>query len=378
MLLILSLTGYGIYRQSMQDVLHAAEDDAKRITAVMMDEHKNLLFNDGKQKNGLNKQEIAILNKHIRKFLHPFGIVKIKVFNLNRNIIFSTDVNIIGEKDTGNPRLDRALYGEIDTHLEIKDTMVDLAEEQLFDVDVVETYLPSFNASGKIIGSIELYVDVTRYRVETQRRVTRSVLILGIILLLVFSISYAIVYVGAQHLKQLFLQLQTMAVSDPLTGIYNRGALINRAEEELSRLKRGNALPHGNGLGVIMIDLDYFKKVNDTYGHQTGDKVLCEMTTRVTNCLREYDIFGRYGGEEFLVFVPNSDLNGVKVTAERIRNELNKSPFICGDYTLPITASFGVTCCQDPTETINVTLQRVDKALYKAKEDGRNRVVSLK
>jgi diguanylate cyclase (GGDEF)-like protein len=377
MLLILSLTGYGIYRQSIEDVLRAAEDDAKRIATVMVDEHKNFLFNAGEHNIALNQQEIALFNEHIRKFLHPFGIVKIKVFELNRLIIFSTDANIIGKINDENPRLDRALRGEIDSHLETKDKLVDLAEEQLFDVDVVETYLPLFNAAERIIGSIELYLDVTRYRAEITRRVTISVLILGTILLLVFSISYMIVYIGAQQLKKLLLHLQKMAVTDPLTGIYNRGAVLNRAEGELSRMDRHNVLPPGNSLGVIMIDLDHFKKVNDTYGHQTGDKVLREMTIRVTNCLREYDVFGRYGGEEFLVIVPDGDFKSAIALAERIRHELIKSPFVCGDHKLPITASFGVTSCQDPTEAINVALQRADEALYKAKEEGRNLVVGF-
>jgi len=375
MFLILSLTGFGIYRQSIGDVVHDAEEDARRIAAVMMADHENHLFISGERNIVLNRRDIAFINENIRKFLHPFGIVKIKIFGHDRQVIFSNDSSIIGKVNVGNKRLDRALGGEIDSHLETKDTVVDLAEEQLFDVDVVETYLPFYNAEGKIVGSIELYLDVTRYRKELNQRVTRSVLIIGVILLLVFSISYVIVNIETQQLKKLLLQLQKMAVTDPLTGIYNRGASINRAEEEISRMKRNKVASAGNTLGVIMIDLDHFKTVNDTYGHQIGDEVLREMTTRVTSCLREYDIFGRYGGEEFLMFVPDSDLKSVNAAAERIRHGLNASFFTCGDNNLQITASFGVTSCRDFTEPLNVILQRVDEALYKAKEEGRNRVV---
>ncbi len=377
MLTILSLTGYGIYRQSVENVLRAAEDDAERIATVMISEHKTLLFSSGENNIALNKHEIDLFNKRVRKFLYPFGIVKIKVFDLDRVIIFSTDSNIIGMKVDENPRLDRALSGEIDSHQETKDNVVDLAEEQIFDVDVVETYLPVYNAAGKIIGSFELYLDVTRYREEISQRVTMSVLILGIILLLVFSFSYVVVYRGSQQLKKLLQHLQKMAVTDPLTGAYNRGAVLNRAEEELSRMERRKALPPGNSLGVIMIDLDYFKKVNDTYGHQAGDEVLREMSRRVLNCLREYDVFGRYGGEEFLVIIPDGDFKDTIIAAERIRYDLNKTPFVCGEHKLPITASFGVTSSQNPAEGINAVLQRADEALYKAKDEGRNRVVGL-
>jgi diguanylate cyclase (GGDEF)-like protein len=166
-----------------------------------------------------------------------------------------------------------------------------------------------------------------------------------------------------------------MAVTDPLTGIINRGAVLNRAEEELSRMERRETRNPGNSLGVIMIDLDHFKKVNDTYGHLVGDEVLREMSSRVRSCLREYDIFGRYGGEEFLVLIPDGDYKGTKAAAERIRYELIKAPFACGGHKLPITASFGVTCCNDPSEGINAALQRADEALYLAKDLGRDRVV---
>ncbi len=377
MLLVLSLTGYGIYRQSTEDVLRAAEDDAVRIATVMVEEHQDFLFSSGEKSIALSPAEIDLFSQHVRMFLPPFGIVKIKVFDLERIIIFSTDAKIIGKKVVGNPRLERALAGEIDSHQETKEEVIDLVEETLLDVDVVETYLPVFNKSGQIAGSFELYLDVTRYRNEINQRVTTSVLILGTILLLVFSFAYVVVFLGVKQLKKLLQRLQQLAVTDPLTGAFNRGAVLTRAEEELSRMERRKALMPGISLGVIMIDLDHFKNVNDTYGHQTGDEVLREMSRRVESCLREYDVFGRYGGEEFLVVVPDGDFSGAMVVAERIRFELTKAPFICGAHSLPITASFGVTCCHDPAEGINAALQRADDALYQAKDDGRNRVVGF-
>jgi len=375
MLAILSLTGIGIYRQAVGDVLHTAEDDAVRIASVMVEEHKEYLFSRGADNVALNPDGIALFNEQVRKFLHPFEIVKIKVFDLNRVIVYSTDAQIIGKLVVENPRLDRALSGWIDSQQERKDKVIDLAEEQRFDVDVVETYLPIYNADKQVAGSFELYLDVTRYRQEINQRVTVSLLILGSILLFVFALSYVVVYLGARQLKNLLLRLQQMAISDPLTGAFNRGAILNRADEELSRMERRSAIETGNSLGVIMIDLDHFKKINDTYGHQVGDQVLCEMSRRVGNCLREYDIFGRYGGEEFLAIIPDVDFPGALVSAERIRFELTKAPFICSNHTLAITASFGVTCCYNPVEGIKNALRRADEALYQAKEEGRNRVV---
>ena len=124
-----------------------------------------------------------------------------------------------------------------------------------------------------------------------------------------------------------------------------------------------------------MVDLDHFKKVNDTYGHLAGDEVLREMSRRVQSCLRKYDVFGRYGGEEFLVILPDTDDKISRTVAERIRCELFKSPFVAGEHEMSITASFGVACCQDPAEGVNSALQRTDDALYQAKAEGRNRVI---
>lgn len=375
MLLILSLTGYGIYRDATEDIVLAAQDDAERIATAMVGEHNKLLFRSGEKNIALDQAEIALFNQQIRKFLHPFGIVKIKVFNIDRVIIYCTDSELIGKTVTGNPRLENALQGKVDSHLETKGQMIDLVEEQLLDVDVVETYLPVLNSAGEVAGSLELYLDVTRYRDEKRGRVTTSVFILGTILLLVFIFSYVIVYLGVGQLKRLLYRLQQLAVTDPLTGTFNRGAVLSRAEEELTRMKRRKDLSSRISLGVIMIDLDHFKKVNDTYGHQIGDEVLQEMTKRVNVCLREYDVLGRYGGEEFLVIIPEGDFKNSMVVAERIRFELTEAPFDCGGHKLPITASFGVTCCNDTAEGINSALRRADGALYEAKNKGRNRVV---
>jgi len=173
------------------------------------------------------------------------------------------------------------------------------------------------------------------------------------------------------------MQLQQMAVTDPLTGVFNRGAVIRRAEEELSLMERRKHKESPNNLGVIMMDIDHFKKINDTYGHQTGDKVLLEVSRRVTASLREYDTFGRYGGEEFLVLIPNCGCDGALNSAERIRHSVSDTSIQIGSDTLHITASFGVTCCHDSAEGFDASLQRADDALYQAKNSGRNQAISL-
>lgn len=376
MFLILTLSGIGIYQSSTESVLRGAEDDAVRIAQVMVSQQYSFLFSEGEENIALNPQELSFFDRQTKDFLHPFGIVKIKVFDLNRVIIYSTDARIIGLKVEENARLERSLRGEVDSHQETKDHVFDLAEEQLLDVDVVESYLPVFNSSDEIAGSLELYLDVTRYRDEINLRVYTILLILSAILLGVFAMSFWVVRMGTRQLKALLNRLQQMAVTDPLTGAFNRGAVLHRAEEELSRMMRREKVKTASSLGVIMVDLDHFKLVNDTYGHLAGDEVLREMTRRVSTCLREYDTFGRYGGEEFLILIPDCVCEGAVVAAERIRHCLEHTPFMVEGAELKVTASLGVTCCQDPSEGFNCAMQRADTALYKAKAAGRNRAVA--
>jgi diguanylate cyclase (GGDEF)-like protein len=373
--LIVSLTTYGIYSSSVDDYLRIAEGDAIRVGTIMVDQQYHYLYSDGEESLSVSAEDIDLLDRYFRDFLHPFAIVKIKVFALDGTIIYSTDKNIIGMKVVDNPRLERALTGEVDSHQETKEKVIDLAEEQLMDVDVVETYLPVFNKGGAIAGCFELYVDITRYRDEISRRVSISISILFVILLGVFALSFLVVNMGARQLKKLLSRLQQQAATDPLTGIFNRGAVLNRATEEHSRMIRNKEKKTVVGFGLIMVDLDHFKKVNDTYGHLAGDEVLREMSRRVQSCLRKYDVFGRYGGEEFLVILPDTDDKVSRTVAERIRCELFKSPFVAGEHEMSITASFGVACCQDPAEGVNSALQRTDDALYQAKAEGRNRVI---
>ncbi len=374
-LLVVSLTSYGIYRVYAEHILRSAEDDAIRISEVVLAQEGNLLLSGGASGISLPADDMTTFDTRIRTFLRPFNIVKIKVFDLEGKIVYSTDRNIIGKLVQGNPRLARALSGEVDSKQETKEEVIDLAEEQHLDVDVVETYLPVRDSQRRIAGSFELYVDVTHYRHEIANGVGTSVAILSLILLAVFAVSFFVVRMGTNQLKVAQEELRRMATTDALTGIYNRGMVLSRAQEELSRILRRNEKSQENSLGVIMIDLDRFKSVNDTYGHQAGDEVLRQMALRVRSCMREYDVFGRYGGEEFLLIVPDAGQSGAMSLAERVRQVLRAEPFVIGDLSLPVTASLGVTCTNDPQEGFDAALKRADEALYLAKDSGRDKVV---
>lgn len=162
--------------------------------------------------------------------------------------------------------------------------------------------------------------------------------------------------------------LHQQATHDALTGLMNRGACIETLTRELARGSRER-----RSVGVVLADLDHFKKVNDSYGHIAGDSVLQVTAARMTNCVRSYDTVARYGGEEFLIVVPSANEDVAYRQAERMRRAIEATPVRTGVGDIPVTASFGVASC-DGKGCMDVTslLRFADAALYRAKSLGRN------
>jgi diguanylate cyclase (GGDEF)-like protein len=168
-------------------------------------------------------------------------------------------------------------------------------------------------------------------------------------------------------LLQKNLQLQELSISDRLTGLYNRLRL-----DEVLQAERARHARTGADLAVVLLDLDDFKSVNDTHGHQVGDEVLVSVAALLKTASRQLDVVGRWGGEEFLVVCRDTDLAGAAVLAEKLRELLEQQP-----RPAPLgghgTASFGVASLRQGEE-IGTLLARADAALYRAKRAGRNRV----
>lgn len=171
-------------------------------------------------------------------------------------------------------------------------------------------------------------------------------------------------------------ELERLAVIDPLTGLYNKKYLFRFLRKEVSRTKR-----FGYMLSCIMMDVDNFKEVNDTYGHQRADRVLKELGALLSETIRGYDFASRYGGDEFTLVLPQqSDLHGAVGLAERVRKLIENHSFGRSKSGRPIriTASMGVaTQMPDSSEDYEALVERADHALYKAKHQGRNCVVSF-
>jgi len=163
--------------------------------------------------------------------------------------------------------------------------------------------------------------------------------------------------------------LRVQATRDVLTGLWNRRAIMDTLGNEIERASRD-----GSPMAVIMGDLDWFKKINDTHGHQGGDSVLREAAMRVANSVRVYDAVGRYGGEEILVVLPRCDRAQALIVAERIRECMAAGPIESGGADIAVTISLGVAVCTPGRFVPLALIKAADDALYLAKQSGRNRV----
>lgn len=163
--------------------------------------------------------------------------------------------------------------------------------------------------------------------------------------------------------KRLEEQLKNLSITDPLTGVYNRRFFVERLNQEIKRANR-----YGDIFSVIMLDLDHFKSINDTFGHSKGDEVLIGTANTIKSRIRVTDVLARWGGEEFVILLPSTDLNGATVLANDIREKLHQKDYSIGRK---VTCSFGVYQYL-PGDTVDSMMTKVDSSLYQAKAAGRD------
>jgi diguanylate cyclase len=182
-------------------------------------------------------------------------------------------------------------------------------------------------------------------------------------------------YLTVQDVTELAVyehRLLEMNMRDGLTGVYNRRFLEKRLTEEFERHVR-----YSRTFSVIMLDIDFFKKVNDTHGHQCGDFILKGVSAKIASLIRKTDFLARYGGEEFCCLLPETDLASAKVLAERFRKSIAEMIHLYQEKEVTVTISLGVSELNTQYPTPSSLLERADEALYQAKGSGRNKVVSF-
>ncbi|OGX26375.1 MAG: hypothetical protein A3D10_08110 [Omnitrophica WOR_2 bacterium RIFCSPHIGHO2_02_FULL_48_11] len=168
---------------------------------------------------------------------------------------------------------------------------------------------------------------------------------------------------------KLYEEVERLALTDSLTEVHTRRYFMERFEEELKR-----AHNRKTPLSLLMIDVDYFKRFNDQYGHMVGDQILHKIGMIIKENIRGIDIVGRYGGEEFVVVLPDTDRKGAGFVAERIRSATEATQIQAYDTVVSVTISIGLTVFPDDAESLSQLIEKADQSLYQAKSTGRNRI----
>jgi diguanylate cyclase (GGDEF)-like protein len=227
-------------------------------------------------------------------------------------------------------------------------------------------------ALGAVRGGISVITPAEGFlgqmRTNRSQIIISSIMTIGILLAILYFLSWKL----AIRLDEVQTRLRRIAVTDDLTGLKNRRYIMTHLDKEYQR-----AVRTGAPLSVIVIDIDHFKKVNDTYGHAFGDLVLKAVSREMEGSLRSYDLLGRIGGEEFIVASPGSTLDDAAGLAERIRDRIRNTVVANGAQETAVTVSAGVTSLSEQDAKADNLLARADSALYLAKQGGRDRVIAL-
>jgi diguanylate cyclase (GGDEF)-like protein len=221
--------------------------------------------------------------------------------------------------------------------------------------------------------SVSFNIDGAERAAARSRWITIGLYVLTVLALL--AILWRLVTLLHRRLAAAEARIREMAITDDLTGLRNRRYILNLLTDELAR-----ALRYGRPLSCVMFDVDHFKRINDTYGHLVGDAVLSAVSAAARGQCRQSDVLGRYGGEEFLLILPETTAEGARAMGERIRQAIESLRVEHGGELLAVTASFGAATVAPVVEADvsdpRAVLKRADDALYRAKDAGRNRVES--
>lgn len=338
----------------------------KQIIENILDEAKRVAkhLSNSIDFQNLTKEELDLL---MTQEMHEFQINKIHFFDKNGKVIYSTVSNKIGDVNKHSYFHNIVAKGEV--YYKIKNKGAKSSEQEQLTSDIIEIYLPIIK--GSLFNSaFELYYDISKeiYQFKSLSNLIMRVNFIIAILFSIFLLTFIYILSKKNLEKKTFLKdLEYLANNDPLTDLFNR-RFFYKVANQLVKLQKRTLEP----LSLTMIDIDNFKNINDQYGHQIGDHILKTIANELKNITRETDIVVRYGGEEFIILYPNTDINGAEIISKKICEYIKVLNFEKVD-NLNITISLGVSECYDGN--INNLIDRADEALYKAKKQGKNRVI---
>jgi diguanylate cyclase (GGDEF)-like protein len=322
--------------------------------------------------------EIKRLHADVLQKLHGTRVARVKIYNRAGITVYSADLRQIGEAHDSAEGFSKAITGESFSKIIFVDQL-SAADKKSEDRDLITTYIPArATPSGPVEGVFEVYSDVTGLVHDVRRTeytviaiVMASLLLLYFFLLIIVRRADRIIQAHDHEEREAQAeQINYMAYHDPLTGLPNRALFKDRFQHAVMVALRAHA-----SLGIMSIDIDRFKIINDSLGHEGGDAVLIEAAKRIRACLRASDAACRIGGNEFSVVLEN--LASKEDAAEAAARLIQKfsEPLKIGDREVMITASIGIAIFPGATEDVQRLLKNANAAMHEAKETGRNRYV---
>jgi diguanylate cyclase (GGDEF)-like protein len=310
--------------------------------------------------DGLSNQRLGALDKKVRSGIGA-QVARIKVWNRNHTVVYSDDRSIVNHAFAPSEELNSALSGHVASEVSNANKLENVGEHGYGQL--LEVYVPlRFNGTAVPDGAFELYLPYRPIAAAISRDTKKLYLILFGGLAVLYAALYRIVAAASRRLRRQATENRHQALHDSLTDLPNRVLFNDRIEQALRQARRERLLG-----AVLLIDLDRFKEVNDTLGHQKGDLLLKEIGVRLGGALRESDTIARLGGDEFGVLLPSlGSAAGATKVAEKIRASL-EHVFLVDDLPVQIDASVGIALYPQHGEDVDMLLQHADVAMYEAK-----------
>jgi diguanylate cyclase (GGDEF)-like protein len=321
------------------------------------------------------RDEIRRLNRDLRLLAQGLDVVKVKIYDTHGLTVFSTDARQIGQDKRTNAGFRRALAGTPASEITFRDHF-DAWEGEIADRNIIATYVPvRLHAAAPVEAVMEVYSDVTSLVGKLGR--TQAEIVAGVIgalsllyLLMLWMTGRSDRILREQEAQRVASEerIRYQAYHDPLTGLPNRASFVEHLEEAIRRSKR-----FGWSLGLMFLDLDRFKRVNDSLGHEAGDELLRVVAGRLQGCIRESDMLFRMGGDEFTVLLENvKGPEEAAAVAGRMTHAVAE-PIELRHHELAATVSIGIALYPKDDQTGERLVKSADTAMYRAKDLGRNR-----